>query len=112
MNPDHDGLRPTADPEEPRLPAQVAPRPPPRAVWEAMFDAFVHWAGEAAIGLIPLLAHEVVAGFGKAPTTNVTPELCILTVVISGLAIFSLLRFGPHQRRLKLTALTYLMALF
>lgn len=73
------------------------------------------WLGEAIIGLLPLLAHELVAAYSvSAPgheSARVTAEVCILSVVISGLALLSLLPYGQGHRRPAFSAWTYLLCL-
>jgi drug/metabolite transporter (DMT)-like permease len=74
----------------------------------------VVWLGEALIGLIPLVAHEVIKSFADIPKKimpcpggagtcvsmppEVFAEVCILAVVTSGLCILTIVPFG-HRRR-------------
>lgn len=102
------GMAPTNQPVPAPLPGRVARL---LAIGRRMLDGLLLWMGEAVIGVVPLLAHEVVARFGKVELAGRTPEECILAVVISGLALLSLVRFGPRHRREALTRLTYQMGL-
>ena len=86
------------------------------------------WAGENALGAIPLLAYMLIHNYRApvklflcSPSTQPTAlvsscntvggtivqELCILTVVISGLAVLSVFHLGPRARRAQPTALTH-----
>jgi hypothetical protein len=92
----------------------------------------VQWGGETAVGLIPLLAFWLMhtyAGLKDAlryeiirclkgiqfvsqcteVVDSVSQEICILTVVIAGLALLSQFKVGPHQREAKFTVLTYVL---
>lgn len=91
--------------------------------------AFVQWLGETCVGLIPLLAYEVMHTYATTPSPpmvcppqqgpyllnchpladNVSQEVCILTVVISGLAVLSLANLGPRRRQAPNTVWTYLL---
>ena len=94
---------------------------------QTVFRAFLHWLGEAVVGLVPLLAF-LIMHFFSAPRVKTfvcdigappdpkscsellespSQEVCILTVVVSGLAIWSLLS-GPST---KITALTKLQVI-
>ena len=67
------------------------------------------WAGEAIVGIVPLGAHKVVAQHSKAATglDDPTAEVCILTVVISGLSLMSAFKFKPDKNSIKMTPMTY-----
>lgn len=80
--------------------------------------AIIKWGGEALVGLIPLFAYQLLQIFSKQtvkllacpvaslsyPSTcqeiheGAAQEVCILTVVISGLALWSLLTGDGKQR--------------
>jgi hypothetical protein len=91
------------------------------------------WIGEAVIGLIPLIVYELVHRFSNLPLAatcppqaitpnqplvNCTPvietasqEICILAVVISGLAVLSIVPLSQeHQRTTIWTRLLILLA--
>jgi hypothetical protein len=87
----------------------------------------VQWFGEAVVGLLPLIAHEAIQKAAKLPVVpavcdsgmthcraaSETPvaEICIVAVVMSGLALLSLVRFGPHRRKAPPTMLTFIVGL-
>lgn len=92
--------------------------------------SFVVWAGEAAIGLVPLLTHFTVSTFsnrmvvtGRCRLPEGALEHCcaipempyaemnILAVVIAGLGLLSLIQFGPHRRKSPFTPMTFLAAI-
>jgi hypothetical protein len=99
----------------------------------AVFRASVHWVGETVVGLIPLVAFLIMhtfsippgvlvycpTGVGHAPTfsacrylaESVSQEICILTVVISGLALISLGKVGQGGCRPPATIFTGLLML-
>ena len=83
-----------------------------RIAWSSLCGVLV-WAGEAVVGVVPLGAHEVVAGHAKLMPDAGAPvaEVCILSVVTSGLSLTSLLRFGPHKRTVEMTPFTYVMGI-
>lgn len=72
------------------------------------------WALESLIGLIPYLAHEasviLAAPASHAPIESVLPELCVLSVVASALALLSLLRDWFIGEARKASALTVTLA--
>jgi hypothetical protein len=91
----------------------------------AAFLAVSQWSGEAFVGLLPLLAYWFMHGVAKLPATAVCqvtqpqaqnqctivpdsplPEVCILAVVVSGLALLSL---GPHRRKAGVTIWTFFL---
>jgi hypothetical protein len=92
----------------------------------AALHGFVQWMGEAAIGLIPWAVWFATHRFAILPTlatcgTNEaglyncvpvvespSPEICILAVVISGLAVLSVGRLG-RQRERQFTVFTYIL---
>ncbi len=105
-------------------------RGPWRKVGNVCLSSFVLWAGEAAIGLVPLLTHFTVSTFSnrmvvaahcrnfEVPLEHCcvaanTPyaEMNILAVVISGLGLLSLIQFGPRGRRALFTPMTFLAAI-
>ncbi len=88
------------------------------------------WAGEAAIGLVPLLTHFTVSAFSnrmvvaaRCRNFDVLLEHCcsvpdipyaemnILAVVISGLGLLSLIQFGSCGRQSRFTPMTFLAAI-
>lgn len=88
-----------------------------RAAWaigQSVLHGTIVWLAEVAIACVPLTAHEIVAEFsrGAEPSGRFDPipEICIFAVVISGLSIVSLARFGAHEPA-KHTPLTFLMLL-
>jgi drug/metabolite transporter (DMT)-like permease len=94
--------------------------PPPRppswhtrawAVIRSVAAGLMLWLGEAVIGVLPLGAVELVGRFRGSPVPAPIAEVCILSVVISGLSLLPLLRFGPHQRPHRMTAVSYILAL-
>ncbi len=96
----------------------------------AACHAVTRWFGETCIGLIPLLAFVIMHSYAT-PTIqiiscpakakldytvlpsciplpdNISQEICILTVVISGLALISL--WGPRARKAPVTAFSYVL---
>jgi hypothetical protein len=98
----------------------------------AACHAFTRWFGEACIGLIPLLAFIIMHHYAT-PTVqllscpsktridyfsinscipladNIAQEICILTVVISGLAILSLFNIGAKGRRAPATPFSFFL---
>lgn len=92
-------------------------------LFKSLTGAFVIWIGETVIGLIPLATHYFVAAYSyvggnhnhveAASHLNAAPlaEMNILTVVISGLGLLSLFKFGHHGRPTRLTPMTYLAGL-
>ncbi len=96
-------------------PAAVPPPPPRRAGlraigWSALCGLLI-WVGEVVIGAVPLAAHERVARFTEGTESDPIPEVCILAVVISGLSVVSLARFGPHVRPFRHTPFMFVMLL-
>jgi hypothetical protein len=96
----------------------AAPRPPARraevrAIGWSLLCGFLMWVGEALVGTVPLAAHEIVARFSgnaeRPSGSDPIPEVCILAVVIAGLSVISLLRFGPRERPHRTTPVTYVM---
>jgi hypothetical protein len=83
------------------------------AIGWSLLCGFVMWLGEALIGVVPLGAHELVARFtasAERPSgKDLLPEMCILAVVVAGLNVVSVLRFGPHERRHRMTPVTFVM---
>jgi hypothetical protein len=98
-----------------------------RILVKSAVAALVLWLGEAVVGLLPWLTYALVsdhiasqniAAVCDRSMSNCTPiaetpyaEICILIVVISGLAFLALLNFGPHRRTAPFTALTYVLGL-
>lgn len=98
----------------------------------AACHAFTRWIGETCIGLVPLLAYVIMHNYAT-PTIqviacpngvriddltiqtcrpladNISQEICILTVVISGLALLSLFNLGPKARRAPVTAFSFIL---
>jgi len=112
----------------------TTPEPPGISRWLAAFLGIGQWLGEAAIGLIPLFVYELVHRYSSLPMTatctkavvqaymppqlNCTPivesssqEVCILAVVISGLAVLSVVPLG-HKNARKITGWTRILILF
>jgi hypothetical protein len=98
----------------------------------AACHAFAHWIGETCIGLIPLLAFVIMHSYAtptlqiiscpakahldymvlpscSALPETISQEVCILTVVISGLAVLSLFKFGPKARKAPITAFSFIL---
>lgn len=91
-------------------------------VWKAVLQAFGQWCGEAFVGLLPLLAYWFMHSVATLPATGVCqrtqppqcvvvpdsplPEICILAVVVSGLALLSL---GPQRRQASVTLWTFFL---
>jgi hypothetical protein len=118
----------------------VTPLPPTgasAAAWRAGFWAGLHgvgqWVGEAVIGLIPLAIYQGVHRYSSLPITATCPkqtpnqvtqtlasctavtenssqEVCILAVVISGLAVLSVVPLGLQKPR-KITIWTRILIL-
>lgn len=109
----------------------TTPEPPGISRWLAAFLGIGQWLGEAAIGLIPLFVYELVHRYSSLPMTatctkavvqaymppqlNCTPivesssqEVCILAVVISGLAVLSVVPLG-HKNARKITGWTRIL---
>ena len=95
--------------------------------------AFTRWIGETCIGLIPLLAYLLMHNYATPVSQviscpkglkidwftiqscspvidNISQEVCILTVVISGLALLSLFNFGPRARKAQSTPFTFILS--
>ena len=112
------------------------PATPSAAAWKAGFWAGLHgvgqWVGEAVIGLIPLAIFEGVHRYATLPVAATCPkqaqtpyglsnctllvenssqEVCILAVVISGLAVLSVVPLGLQKPR-KITIWTRILILF
>jgi hypothetical protein len=108
-----------------------------RLLPRAVFNGCVQWAGEAVVGLLPLFAFVLNHGFGdedyisalcvQAVRRNLRvpfgdacteypesplAEICVLTVVISGLSLLSFAQFARSRRQTPRNALSYLMQLF
>jgi hypothetical protein len=66
----------------------VAPKTPltPLLILRALFNGGVQWAGEAIVGLIPLIAYGLTHGFGKDPYIT---ALCSPRVLKEAYASFS-----------------------
>lgn len=105
--------------------AEVDSSSPGRSLMVRYFRAalygFAQWLGEAVIGIIPLFMYELVHRYSKRPITATCPdqntainqlyfgcskivesasqEICILAVVISGLAVLSISPIGNRERR-------------
>jgi hypothetical protein len=102
--------------------------------WAAC-HAFAHWVGETCIGLIPLLAFVIMHNYATSTlqilscpagakldftifpscsplSETISQEACILTVVISGLAVLSLFNFGPKARKAPITAFSFILIVF
>ena len=81
------------------------------AFLRAACTGFLLWLGEAVIGVLPLAAVQLVSRFNGTPVADPIAEKCILAVVIAGLSLLSLFRFGPHGRRHRVSVFAYLLAL-
>jgi hypothetical protein len=104
------------------------------SAWTPIFHGIGQWIGEAVIGLIPLGVYELVHRYSNLPLSATCPqqapspstlsvqnctllqesssqEVCILAVVISGLAVLSVIQLGLKQPR-KVTVLTRVLVLF
>jgi hypothetical protein len=110
---------------------QAGPKPGTwRRVGGVCLMSLVVWAGEAAIGLVPLLTHFTVSSFSNCmvvaarccPVEGALEHCCaipetpyaemnILAVVIAGLGLLSLIQFGPHGRKTRFTPMTFLAAI-
>jgi hypothetical protein len=93
----------------------------------AALQGIGQWLGEAIIGLIPLIVYVAIHQFSRLPTLAICPaqstlncvllgdspsqEVCILAVVISGLAVLSVVPLGAARRR-PITGFTRLLVLF
>jgi hypothetical protein len=112
-------------PAQPPAPPPQPPTPPqPHRVGEniqwgriawSVLCALLIWGGEAIVGVLPLGAHAIVANHLSITgeiTQDDAAEICILSVVISGLALISLLEFGPRRRTAQFTPITYVLSLF
>jgi hypothetical protein len=98
---------------------QITPAWGPRK--QAALHGLLQWIGEAVIGLIPLIVFEAVHSFSRLPVTGIcslgsldqaknlymacipapegaSQEICILAVVISGLAVLSVIPITSRQR--------------
>ncbi|MBR1089608.1 hypothetical protein JQ621_19270 [Bradyrhizobium manausense] len=102
---------------------------------KAALFGIVQWTAEATIGLIPLGLYLIVNKYSSLPTLGLctqatynvylklyngcsplgesaSAEVCILSIVISGLAILSVVPFGRKQREFTLwTGILVLFAL-
>jgi hypothetical protein len=99
--------------------------------WAGIYGA-VQWGGETCVGLIPLLAFAMMHKYAGLETAlrdeilrctkgivytsqcnavleSVFQEMCILTVVIAGLAALSVCSIGPNRRKSENTVLTYIL---
>src|SRR5437899_11201393 len=99
--------------------------------WGGVYGA-VQWGGETCVGLIPLLAFEMMHRYAglkdalrdeilkctkgftyvspcKPVVDSISQELCILTVVSAGLAAVSVCSIGPNRRKDENTVLTYIL---
>jgi hypothetical protein len=112
------------------------PTPPKKGagdlVWAGL-HGIGQWVGEAVIGLIPLVIYEGVHRYSSLPLTATCPqqpfngitkalfnctavvenssqEVCILAVVISGLAVLSVVSLGLQKPR-KITIWTRILIL-
>lgn len=104
-------------------PKRIARLPLRWRLFKSLSGALVIWIGETVIGLIPLATHYLVATYSRvgareghdAVASHLTSaplaEMNILAVVISGLGLLSLLRFGHHGRQARLTPMTHLAGL-
>jgi hypothetical protein len=98
----------------------------------AVVHGLGQWLGEAAIGIIPWVVYEMVHRYADLPLIAACPkqpgsstplndctriadsasqEICILAVVISGLAVLSVVPLG-EQRKRPITVWTRLLVLF
>jgi hypothetical protein len=101
----------------------------------AAFYGFAQWIGEAVIGLIPWIVYVYVNTYSDVPITGLcskqsfnqynktymscaplsqsaSQEICILAVVISGLAVLSVVTLGARHRPITIwTRLLTLMAI-
>lgn len=92
---------------------------------KAVFRAVVLWTGEATIGPLPLMTHVIVTHYSikvavpalcdvgmrncrEIPEKLPSAEMDILAVIVCGLALLSLINFGPNKKRRIFTPLTYL----
>jgi len=96
----------------------------------AIFYGIAQWFGEAVVGFFPLLMYEYVHRFSTLPiiatcppgpspntltydgctkiTETASPEICVLAVVASGLAVLSVIPIGQRERR-PITPFTYVL---
>jgi hypothetical protein len=95
--------------------AQPASRRALLAIGLSIVRGLVLWIGELVIACVPLAAHEIVADFSgevEPPAGfDPIPEICILAVVISGLSVVSLARFGSGERVFRHTPFSFIMLL-
>jgi len=80
----------------PAPPVTATPKPVRRSWWRRIGRALLIWGLETFIGMIPLLAHEASSALapvsGPLEPTSALPEICLLTVIASALALLALLR--------------------
>jgi len=92
---------------------QAAPVPLTRRHWwQRIGVAVLIWGLESVIGLIPYIAHEASATLSvRGSNSNVLPELCVLAVVCSALALLALLRDWFFGEAKQATALMLILAI-
>lgn len=80
--------------------------------------ALVVWFAELVVGVLPLAAHAVITVTVKLPqhvaevhASAFLPEFCIVSVVISGLAVVTVFEFEPRPHPLKREITTCFMLL-
>jgi hypothetical protein len=96
----------------------------------AIFYGIAQWFGESVVGLFPLLMYESVHRFSTLPimatcpagtltidgtyngctkiTETPSPEICVLAVVASGLALLSVTPISRREKR-PITSFTYFL---
>jgi glucan phosphoethanolaminetransferase (alkaline phosphatase superfamily) len=98
---------------------------------KAALRGTVQWVAEAIIGVIPLAVYAYIHQFSNLPITAIcsdggsnasklsdckpiidspSQEICILAVVISGLAVLSVVRYARHEPR-QITGFTLVLVL-
>jgi hypothetical protein len=105
-------------------------------ILRAVVSGWVQWVGEAVVGLLPLFAYMLNHGFGAdryvsalcnsrindnpampmsgncmAIEDSPLAEICVLSMVISGLSLLSSVQFASGRRQTPRNPLTYLMQL-
>jgi len=98
----------------PAPPVATIPKPKRRSWWRRIGRAIFVWSLETFIGMIPLIAHEASAALAPSnkhfEPNSALPEICVLTVIASALALLALLRDWFQGDATRASPLTVLLA--
>ncbi len=85
-----------------------------RGVLASVRNGLLVWAGEAAVGTVPLTAYEIVHTYSTQADQMppATVEVCILSSVVSGLAVLSLFKSGLRKPPVTIGWLGYILGVF